>query len=99
MSMVPEDDDGVIGVLLERLTKQRLPHALALEEKVDRGEILNDFDLEFLQEVMDDSRKMKAIYDRHPEYHELMTKLMALYTHIINQAAENESKQSGGIAG
>ncbi|WP_075187377.1 hypothetical protein [Teredinibacter haidensis] len=92
MSMIPEDDVGVLEVLMKRLNTQRLPHALALEKKVDEGEVLNDFDIEFLLEVLKDVRRVKPIYDRHPDYQPILTKLMSLYTHIINRAAENESQ-------
>jgi|GEM_PF-574815 len=91
MNLDRNDDNNVLEVLLERLNKQRLPHALALEKKVDSGDILNEYDLEFLEEVVGDLGKVKPIYDRHPDYHSLITKLMGLYTHIIQQAAKNEA--------
>ena len=47
-------DTGVITVMLERLNSQRLPRALALKEKVDNGERINDFDIAFLDEVFAD---------------------------------------------
>ncbi|WP_045859614.1 hypothetical protein [Teredinibacter purpureus] len=94
MSINPHDDLGVIEVLMKRLNKQRLPHALALEEKVGGGNKLNDFDMEFLEEVLKDIRHVKPIYDRHPDYQPILTKLMALYTKIIERAALNESIDS-----
>lgn len=93
MSMVPTDDDGVLKVLMERLNKQRLPHALSLETKVNNGEPLNDFDIEFLLEVLQDVRRVKPIYDRHPEYQPILTKLMNLYTYIIQKGSENETSR------
>jgi hypothetical protein len=42
-------DAGLIQVLAERLETQRLPRALALKEKVDRGATLDEFDIEFLE--------------------------------------------------
>ena len=89
-----EEDESILELLLERLNKQRLPHALGLEKKVDRGEVLNNYDIAFLKEVLKDVRRVKPIYDRHPDYQPLLTKLMSLYTHIINKGAENESKAS-----
>ncbi|WP_018274261.1 hypothetical protein WKI13_12715 [Teredinibacter turnerae] len=87
-------DTGLIEVLLERLNKQRLPHALQLQKKVDAGEVLNDFDMEFLAAVIDDTNAVKPIYDRHPEYQPLISKVIELYTYIVLKAAENEAKHS-----
>ncbi len=96
MSITPDEEEGTLEVLMERLNKQRLPHALALEKKVNQGEKLNDYDIEFLTEVVQDVRRVKPIYERHPDYRDLLVKLMSLYTHIINRAAENEGKQPAG---
>lgn len=89
--MTPAERElGVIEVVLERIVKQRLPHALSLEKKVDAGEALNEFDLEFLESVVRDGQKIKPIIDKHPEYQDLAARLMTLYAKIINKAAENE---------
>lgn len=92
MTDLPKTDTGLLEVLLERLNKQRLPHALQLQKKVDAGEKLNDFDLEFLAGVIEDTNTVKPIYDRHPEYQSVITKVVGLYTHIVTKAAENERK-------
>ncbi|SMF40710.1 hypothetical protein SAMN02745866_02641 [Alteromonadaceae bacterium Bs31] len=89
-----EEDKGILEVLLERLVKQRLPHALALEKKVDQGDVLNDYDIQFLAEVLRDIGRAKPVYDRHPDYQPLIAKLMSLYAHIIERGAENEGEQA-----
>jgi hypothetical protein len=65
------EDSGVVTVLLQRLETQRLPRALALKDKVDRGELLNSFDLGFLEEVFAETNSIRPLLAQHPEYQEL----------------------------
>ncbi len=85
-------DAGILEVLLQRLEKERLPIALTLKEKVDRGEKLNDSDLAFLEKVLSDSNRIKPLIKRHPEYHSLATKMVHLYSEITEKAVENEKR-------
>ena len=84
------EDLGLITVLLQRLETQRLPRALALKEKVDRGGLLDDFDLGFLEEVFADTSRIRPFLAQHPEYQELAARMMHLYKEITEKALQNE---------
>ena len=86
------DDAGVVQALLDRFNTQRFPRAMALKEKVDRGEKLETFEADYLAEILADARSVKALLARHPEYEDLVLKVMNLYTEITRKALENESK-------
>ena len=85
-------DTGTIQVLLNRLNEQRLPHALSLKDKVDRGERLNDYDIQFLKDVFEDAQGAISLAGRNPEFQSLVTRLMGLYAEITAKAVENEPK-------
>ncbi|MEL0584053.1 MAG: hypothetical protein AAES65_04130 [Candidatus Thiodiazotropha sp. (ex. Lucinoma kazani)] len=89
-----EKDTGVITTLLERFEKFRLPKALALKERVDRGETLIETDISFLTHVFEDTKTIQPLLDRHPEYQELVAKAINLYHEITEKGLANE-KESG----
>ena len=86
-----EKETGVILALLKRLEQQRLPAILALKNKVDQGEQLEDHDIDFLKQVFADANKVKPMIDKHPEYHDLLAQLISLYKEITTKALENEN--------
>ena len=87
-------DIGIAQVVLARLNNERLPRALEMKERVDRGETLNDFDMNFLETVLQDTQQIRSIIDRNPEYEEIAAKMLNLYHEITKKALENENKSS-----
>lgn len=83
-------DDGTIQALLDRLNNWRLPRALELKERVDKGGKLSDNDVEFLERVFEDANRARSLIARHPELQSLAGKLAGLYSHITAKALENE---------
>ena len=88
-------DIGTIQAILNRLNNERLPRALELEEKVQRGERLTYDDITFLQRVFDDANGRITLAARNPEYQSLVTRLAALYTEITTRGLENERRRKG----
>jgi len=91
-----DNDLGVITVLLERLETQRLPRVLAIKEKVDSGQCLDEFDIEFFKEAFEDAQNIMPHVHRHPEYYALAGKITQLYHEIMEKAVENQSNSKAG---
>jgi hypothetical protein len=83
-------DTGVLLALFERFETQRLPRALALKEKVDRGDVLSEEDMTFLNQVFEDAQHIKPFLHKHPEWQPLMARAVELYKEITDKALANE---------
>ena len=88
------DDAALIQVLVNRLETLRLPAALDLKEKVDRGELLNDIEIEALEGILSDVEKIKPLLDRNPKWQPLASRMASLYSAITTRALENEQNKS-----
>ena len=85
-----EKDTCTITALMLRFKEERLPRAKRLLEKMNCGEILSDGDVRFLKRVYEDSRNSYSLILRNPEYQNLITRVLGLYTEIIYKGLENE---------
>jgi hypothetical protein len=83
-------DAGTIAALMLRFKEYRLPRAKRLLEKVNGGAILSEEDIRFLKRVYTDGRNTQSLVKRHPEYSDLISRALGLYTEIINKGLENE---------
>lgn len=89
---IDERQAGMVEVIAKRLVEQRIPRALELKDKLDRGERLNDFDISFLDEALQDATSTLNHIDKYPQWQEVSAKLIDLYKEITAKALENESE-------
>ncbi len=84
-------DTGVIAVLAKRMVEERLPKALALKERVDRGEVLNELDLAFLEQVVKDAGTMRPFMKTDARVADVAGRMLVLYKEISDKALANET--------
>ncbi len=83
-------DAGVIAVLAKRMVEERLPKALAMKERIDKGGVLNDLDLAFLEQIVNDAGQLRPLMEKDPRVKEIAGQMLQLYRGITEKALENE---------
>lgn len=91
----PNQDKGVAIALIQRFESQRLPRALELKARVDKGDVLTDADVAFLEDVMRDAQAVKGLVERNPQWAPLVAQGMDLYHQITTRALANEKAKRG----
>lgn len=85
---------GVIAVLAKRMVEERLPKALALKDRIDQGDVLNDMDLNFLEQVVADANTAKPLMRDNPRALEIAGRMLELYKEITEKALANEQARA-----
>jgi hypothetical protein len=85
-----EKELGITMAILERFEKQTLPNVLWIKERVEKGELLTDGDMEFLEQVSKNTAEIKPLVDAQPEYQDLYARGINLYEEIIAKALANQ---------
>lgn len=86
--------DGIMAVMMKRFETHWLPDALAIKERVDRGEVLSDWAASYLDEVLKDIREAKPLVDQYPDFQPLYARTARMYQEITTRALENEQASS-----
>ena len=81
---------GIAITLLERLTEDTLPKAFEIKARLDQGERLDHWDIDFLNDLYKRAEQIKPMVDRHPEYQDIYAQAVHLYKQITDQALLNE---------
>jgi hypothetical protein len=85
-----EKELGITIALLERFEKETLPEGLWIKERVDKGELLTDSDMNFLGHVLENAQTVKGMVDHQPEWQSLYASAIHLYEEIIAKGLENQ---------
>lgn len=83
-------EDGVIVALVERFRNLRLPRALNIKARVDRGEVLQDAEIDFLNRVLQDATEIQSMVKRRPEFEQVAAQAVHLYHEITEKALQNQ---------
>ncbi len=83
-------DRGIYMAILLRFEKYTLPRTIEIKEKVEQGEKLEDYDIDFLKKVLSNIQRYKYLIDKNPEFYDIESRAIWMYTQIIDLALKNE---------
>jgi hypothetical protein len=86
-------ETGILAVLAKRMVEERLPKALELKERIDKGGLLNDLDLNFLEQVVKDAAAIRPLLKDNQRLIDVAASMTRLYKEISDKALENEKAQ------
>ena len=93
--LTPEDiDNGTVYVLAERTIRHRIPRALRIKKRMDEGERLSDYELDYLLNLLKDVHELEPFLEEHPEWTSVAGKMARLYADIADEAMQNELRES-----
>lgn len=87
-------DKAVIMALLDRFNKSRSAYVNVFIDKVNKGEVLGDYEQTVIDRIMGDRGKLYSIVQRNPEYQELYDEAVNVMNEIIEKNEENKKKQN-----
>ena len=83
---------GIIQSLVQDFEQHRLPRLFRLKDKVDKGEAINDVDLEYLCKEIKDAGLAMHMTVNYPELQNFCFQMAHLYKEICDEALENEKR-------
>jgi hypothetical protein len=84
-----EADAGTIAALLERANR-RIPNLLAIKKRLENGDTLSQIEIEELDNMIEANDHSRELVERHPEYHDLVARVVSLIEEITRLAVANE---------
>jgi hypothetical protein len=81
---------GIMIVLMEEFKNKTLPDSLWIKNRLDKGELLNDGDMEFLVNALESACVVKNLIDKQPEWQPVFAGAVNLYENITAKALENQ---------
>jgi hypothetical protein len=86
MEAVEVNDAGIFFTVFERFAKLHLPRVIQIQDRIEQGLELNEFEIEFLSEVLHDSNLLFPYIDRHPECQQWFANTVHYYNIVVDQA-------------
>ena len=81
---------GVIQSLVVEYERHKLPRIFRLKDKIDRGEIINDIDLEYICKQLKDASLAMHLTVHYPELQDFCLIMGHLCKDICEGALENQ---------
>ncbi len=92
-SRLTPKEQGTVEVVLLGFSRHQLPRMLEILNKVNEGDVLDEYDIIFLEETLAEIQSVAHFADTHPEFQTLMAEVAELYERITLKGKANEAQK------
>ncbi|WP_053981794.1 hypothetical protein [Marinagarivorans algicola] len=92
-SRLSTKEQGTVEVILLGFSQHQLPRMLDIQDKVNGGDVLDEYDIIFLEQTLAEIQSVAHFADTHPEFQTLVAEVAELYERITLKATTHTAQK------
>jgi len=90
--MAENNEQETLAVMLKNFSDHNFKRLLGIKESVDNGNPLTELEIQYLEGMNERAQRARTLVSKHDDYQQLFSKVVNIYSAVVNKAMENEKK-------